>query len=79
MSDHRSQRSKILDYMRKHGSITTLEAMQELIILDPRKRISELRDEGYDIPDEWEKSASGKRYKRYYGRNLPLMQMSLYS
>jgi len=68
--DHLTQRNAILEHLRNKGSITTLEAVLELHIMDSRKRISELRRDGHDIPDEWETSKAGKRYKRYFGHNL---------
>lgn len=42
------QRALILAALRQ-DSVTTFEAMRHLGIYDPRPRISELRDEGYDI------------------------------
>lgn len=62
-----SQQDKILDYMRKHGSITLRDAMIKLNINHPAKRISELKQKGHIIRTEWEKSKeTGVRYYRYY-------------
>lgn len=47
-----TQKEMVLDYIRKHGSITTLESMKNLLILDLQGVIRVLRKEGYDIRDE---------------------------
>jgi hypothetical protein len=65
-SEKHNQGKAILEHIRKNGSITSLTAVLELHILDCRKRISELRRDGHQIIDQWEKSQNGKRYKRYY-------------
>ena len=44
-----SQRTKILDYMRKYGSITHLQAQQDLGCMRLAARIGELREMGYAI------------------------------
>ena len=62
-----NQRQRIVNYCREHGSITVREASEILRINSPTKRISELRDMGYIVEDEWEKSEN-TRYKRYFIR-----------
>jgi len=66
IDERQNQRKTILDHIKEKGSITSLTAVYEHNILDCRKRISELRRAGHNIQDTWEKSISGKRYKRYY-------------
>jgi hypothetical protein len=64
-----TQKEMVLDYIRKHGSITTLESMDKLLILDLQSNIRYLRNEGYDITDEYitKKNKYGtRRFKRYY-------------
>ena len=65
-----TQKEMVLDYIRKHGSITTLESMKYLLILDLQSNIRHLRNEGYDITDEYitKKNIYGKTtsFKRYY-------------
>jgi hypothetical protein len=48
-----AQRSRLLDYLRSHCSITTLEARKELDVLHPAMRILELRASGYRIDMVW--------------------------
>jgi hypothetical protein len=65
-----NQRMRILKYMKQNGSITGLEATNVLHIMDYRKRISEMRRNGINIDDEWQKKTDGDgmsvRYKRYF-------------
>ena len=65
-----AQRTRILEHIMEHGSITTMEGSDILRIADTRKRISELRAKGYPIIDEWRRytNEDGKsiRYKVYY-------------
>ncbi len=65
-----TQHQKILDYIRKNESITTLEASDKLRITKLTTRISELRSQGVDIIGIHEsyKSESGEvsHYNRYF-------------
>ena len=65
-----TQKQMILKYMSENGSITTLESMQRLYILDLQSHIRTLRNEGYNITDEYitKQNIYGRRsrYKRYY-------------
>lgn len=65
-----TQKEMILDYLRTHGSITTLECMKKLLILDLQSNIRYLRNEGYNITDEYitRRNIYGKKssFKRYY-------------
>ena len=65
-----TQKEMVLDYLRTHGSITTLESMKKLLILDLQSNIRYLRNEGYNITDEYitRKNIYGKKssFKRYY-------------
>lgn len=46
-----SQCSRLLDYLKEHGSLTTIEARQILGIMNPSQRVSELRNR-YAFPIE---------------------------
>jgi hypothetical protein len=69
----KTQHEKILDYMRKYGSITTLEAAMKLHITKLTTRISELRDLGLNIVGIPEKSKNEagevSHYNRYFLEN----------
>jgi predicted ArsR family transcriptional regulator len=70
--DKTTQQAKILAYCKEHGSITVRDAFTKLNINSPTKRISELRQAGYDVQtfDESRVKDNGEtvRYKRYFIR-----------
>lgn len=47
-----TQKQRIIDYIAREGSITTIEAFMELGITKLTTRISELRRDGYNIVGE---------------------------
>lgn len=65
-----NQKSKILDYLKEHGSITSWEAYQELKITRLAARIHELKQAGYGITTLMREQGF-TRYAVYYleGRN----------
>lgn len=65
MVPKRTQRDKILSYLRKNGTLTVREAITELNIMSAPKRIEELRKEGYLIKLEWRRTQTGSRYGVY--------------
>lgn len=61
-----SQRQRIIEHLRQHGSINTMEMRELLNITVPSARIFELRAQGFkiearyvDLPDAW-----GRLHKR---------------
>ena len=60
-----TQEDAVLDYLRQHGTMTTLEAVTRLYVMNPQQRIKNLRKRGYDIETEYVRSAEGKRYGVY--------------
>lgn len=65
-----NQKSRILDYIKQFGSITSWEAYNELGITQLGARIDQLQKEGYEFKTEWEhkKNRYGDdvSFKRYY-------------
>lgn len=53
MTSTRTQRDKVLSWLRTHGGLTVREAMLELNINSLPKRIEELRNIGYPIRTDW--------------------------
>ena len=51
-SKMKSQKQRILEHMQKGRKLTGLYATNKMMIMDYRKRISELRAEGWDIRSE---------------------------
>ena len=62
---NRTQRDRVLDWLRTHGELTTREAVTELNIMSLTKRISELRRDGIGIKTEWRTSTNGAKYGVY--------------
>lgn len=65
MVPKRTQRDKILAYLKKNGTLTVREAIVELNIMSAPKRIEELRKEGHPITLDWARTPSGSRYGVY--------------
>lgn len=47
-----TQEEMMIKYLKKHKTITTLEAVKKLFILDPQGVIRRLREK-YNISDKW--------------------------
>lgn len=65
-----SQRKRLVSFLKKHGSVSRMEAFKELGIVELSSRIGEINAEGeYLITSDWEHSVNqfGEpiRYKRY--------------
>lgn len=67
-----SQRARIVAYLQEHGSITTIEARQQLDVMHPAGRIDELREQGCKIDTVWtnDTTEQGKQHRvaRYVWR-----------
>jgi hypothetical protein len=48
-----AQRQRLLDYLHKIGSATTILSRQKLNIMHPAGRVMELRKAGYPIETHW--------------------------
>lgn len=59
----RTQADRVLDYIKKFGSITTLEAFRDLGVTRLSARIFELRDKGLNI------DSTNVTSKNRYGEN----------
>jgi hypothetical protein len=66
----KTQREKILDYMREWGSITPLDALREFGCMRLATRVFELKQQGYNIKTVIEraenKSGEPVHYARYF-------------
>lgn len=59
-----SQKDRVLQYLKDFKTITSLECVYRLQIVDLQHAIMELRRDGYNITDKWEHSDTAM-YKRY--------------
>lgn len=68
---------RIADYMKTHKGITVKECEREIGTTELRKRISELKDRGYNITDVWEEGFNRvghpTRFKRYFLISEPVV------
>ena len=64
-----TQNEVILDHLKNHGGLTSLEAIRLYSITRLAARISDLRKKGYNILSETIRKKDGKRtikYSRYW-------------
>lgn len=65
-----TQNEKVLDYIKRHGSITAWDAMRDLKIMRLASRINDLRSAGYPIHGimQYKRTQDGetKKWKEYY-------------
>lgn len=68
------QTERILKYIADFGSITSLQAMQDLGVMRLASRITDLKQAGYEIDSEYvhSKNRYGEpmKYKRYYMKGV---------
>jgi len=64
MRNRLSQKSRVLQYLKDFKTITSIECVYRLSIVDLQKAIQLLRNEGYKITDKWETNGD-THYKRY--------------
>jgi hypothetical protein len=62
----KSQSNKLLRHFRKGGKITIYGAFSVFGITSLHRRLSDLRDRGIIIEDDWIDLPSGKRVKEYW-------------
>ena len=63
-----TQCEKVLNYINQFGSITAAEAVMDLGVYRLSARISDLRDEGYNIKSEMESGRNRFGEKTHYSR-----------
>lgn len=65
--ENKTQHEKILDYMKHHGSITTMQAFADLGCTKLTTRISELRKLGYNVQSvKCTNDETGSKYNKYF-------------
>ena len=70
IAQKQSQCNRILEHMIVHGSITPLEALEQIGCFRLGARINDLRKAGYTIRTDWEEKY-GKRYAKYVLVGVP--------
>lgn len=71
MVNKKNQKQRIVEYIEKYGSITPMQAIHELGITKLATRISELKQEGYEVrtqilyaPNRYGENTRFARYSR---------------
>lgn len=64
--DNRSQKIKILEYMRRGKNISPKDAERICGSMRLAARIADLRADGYTIGSAWKQTEDGKRFKEYW-------------
>lgn len=64
-----NQRQRIIDYIKKFGSITSKDAYNDLGITQLATRIRELKERGYEFKTEWESSKNRYGEKVDFNKN----------
>lgn len=61
-----AQRGRLLQYLKQHSSITTLQARHLLAVMHPAGRVKELRDSGHPILTYWafDTDSAGVRHRQ---------------
>lgn len=63
-----TQKQRIVRYLKDEGSITALEAVRELGVLQLSARLCELIEDGYDFDKKTESSLNRYGERVYYTR-----------
>ena len=63
-----NQCTAILEYIRQNGSITGMESVKNLGILNYKARINELREDGWPIVTTYETRVDGAGNRTRFGR-----------
>jgi Helix-turn-helix domain len=59
-----SQKIQVLNHIKRHGSITPMQAFRQYGITCLAERVRDARDSGHKIATEWVKK-NGKRFAKY--------------
>lgn len=65
-----NQVEELLDYLKEKGSITGMESITELGIMNYKGRICDLRRLGFDIETKWESAVNKKGQKKTFARYI---------
>ena len=62
----KTQKELLLKHFESVDNISNIEAQAIYKIRALPRRISDLKEEGYQFEHEWKKDPTGQRYMRYY-------------
>lgn len=61
----KSQKTEVIEYIQKHGSISSYEAYARLSITQLGARIDDLKKDGYVFEKEWVRKRKNGKVKDY--------------
>ena len=64
--DKKSQKQKVISYIRKHGSITSVEAFKDLGVTRLSAIIYYLKEDGFKIDSVTEVGNNGTHWSKYF-------------
>ena len=64
--EKKTQKERILEYIQRNGSISSLECSIYLRIMDLQGAIRDLKKLGYNVQDKWITPEDGNKYKIYW-------------
>lgn len=64
--EKKTQKERVLEYIQRNGSITSLECSINLRITDLQGTIRDLKKQGYNIQDKWITPEESNKYKIYW-------------
>lgn len=64
--DKKSQKQKVISYIRKHGSITSVEAFKALGVTRLSAIVFYLKEDGYTIDSVTEVGNNGTHWSKYF-------------
>ena len=60
-----SQYQQILNHLIDHGPITVIQAAEQYRVRSLTKLIHSIKQNGFEIKDQWLTDPSGRRFKQY--------------
>ena len=67
-NDAAAQRSRVLDFLRCHGSLSTLDARHLIDVMHPAARVMELRRFGHEIATVWSQETTPEGHRHCVAR-----------
>lgn len=64
--DKKSQKQKVISYIRKHGSITSVEAFKTLGVTRLSAIVFYLKEDGFEIDSVTEVGNNGTHWSKYF-------------
>lgn len=64
--EKKTQKERVIEYIRRNGSISSLECALHLQITDLQGIVRDLKNLGYNVQDKWMTPKDSNKYKIYW-------------